>query len=96
MLGRTMQTLTIKATTLDSAHGFMAGLAGFEAQLVEAEGSYLVEIQVGRGDSAIIAVLNALEDYVTHRAAGPAEVGLAGRTYQLHPTDPHPGVVAPA
>ena len=83
-----MQTLTIKAVTLESAHGFMSGLAGFHAELLEdQDGSYLVEIALGRGDGQIIALLNALEDYVTQRGQGPAEVGLAGRTYRLHPTD---------
>lgn len=84
-----MQTLTIKAKTLESAHGFLTGLAGFRAELQEAEdGSYLVQIALGRSDREIIAVLNAIEEYVTNRAEGPAEVGLAGRSYTLHPTDP--------
>lgn len=86
-----MQTLTIKAMTLESAHGFMRGLADFQAKLIASEdGSYLVEIMLGGADREIIAVLNALEDYVSHRGEGPAEVGLAGRTYKLHPTDPPP------
>ncbi len=84
-----MQTLTIKAKTLGSARGFMSGLAGFQRELVEAEdASYLVLITLGGGDREIIAVLNALEEYVSHRGEGPAEVGLAGRSYTLHPTDP--------
>jgi hypothetical protein len=84
-----MQTLTISAVTLESAKGFRYGLAGFQAELVEGQdGSYLVEIALGKGDCEIIAVLNALAEYVTHRGQGPAEVGLAGRTYKLHPTDP--------
>ena len=84
-----MQTLTIKAVTLESAHGFMSGLASFDAELVEADdGSYLVQITLGGGDREIIALLNALEDYVSHRGEGPAEVGLAGRTYELHPAGP--------
>jgi len=86
-----MQTLTIKAMTLESANGFMSGLAAFQAELIEAEdGGYLVEIELGRGDREIVALLNALENYVTHRGHGPAEVGLAGRTYKLHPTNPPP------
>lgn len=84
-----MQTLTIKAVTLESAHGFVGGLAGFQVELLAAEdGVYVVQITLGGGDREIIALLNALEDYVTHRGEGPAEVGLAGRTYTLHPTDP--------
>ena len=84
-----MQTLTIKAKTLESARGFMSGLAGFETTLDRADdGSYLVEIDLGRGNGEVIALLNALEDYVSDRGDGPAEVGLAGQTYTLHPTDP--------
>jgi hypothetical protein len=83
-----MQTLTIKAKTLESARGFADGLAGFQAELERAaDGSYLVEITLGGTDGEIIAVLNAIEQYVTHRAEGPAHVGLAGRTYELHPAD---------
>jgi hypothetical protein len=88
-----MQTLTIKAMTLESARGFMSGLASFQAQLLESEdGSYLVQITLGRGDREVIALLNALEAYVSQRAQGPAEIGLDGRTYKLHPADPpsHP------
>ena len=84
-----MQTLTIKAVTLESARGFISGLGEFQAELVEGEdGSYLVEIELGRSDCEIVAVLNALRDYVSSRARGPAEVGLSGRTYKMQPTDP--------
>ena len=84
-----MQTLTIRAVTLESARGFLSGLAGFAAELREADdGAYLVEIELGRGDCEIVAVLNALEEYVSSRRQGPAEVDLSGRTYKLHPTDP--------
>lgn len=84
-----MQTLTIKAVSLESAEGFMSGLAGFHAELLGSDdASYVVQITVEGGDREIIALLNALEDYVTHRGDGPAEVGLRGRTYKLHPTDP--------
>jgi hypothetical protein len=94
-----MQTLTVKAKTRESAQGFLRGLASFKAELHEAEdGSYLIEIILGGPDCEIIAVLNALEDYVTNRGQEPAEVGLAGRTYELHPADPPRGNlgVAPA
>jgi len=83
-----MQTLTIKARTLESARGFLAGLASFDAELHEADdGSYLVEITLGGPACEIVSVLNALEELVTNRVREPAEVGLAGRTYTLHPTD---------
>jgi hypothetical protein len=85
-----MQTLTIKAATLESAHGFMSGLSAFRSDLSRAEDeSYLVHITLSGGDREITALLNALESYVTRRSQGPAEVGLAGRIYELHPTARH-------
>lgn len=81
-----MQTLTIKAVTLESAKGFTRGLAGFDATLVETTDGYLVEIALGQGDCEVVAVLNALADYVKHREQRPVEVDLAGRTYELHPS----------
>ena len=86
-----MQTLTIKAVSLESAQGFLDGLAGFPAQLREDEpGVYTVEVTMGSTNQEIVQVLNALENYVTHRGEGPAEVGILGRSYKLHPTDPSP------
>ena len=86
-----MKTLTIKATSEESARGFLSGLTGFDAELLQGEdGSYLVEIALGGPDVEIVAVLNALEDYVSRRGEGPAEVDLSGRSYKLHPTDPLP------
>ncbi|HJP59935.1 MAG TPA: hypothetical protein VJ865_08040 [Gemmatimonadaceae bacterium] len=86
-----MQTLTIKARSEESARGFLTGLAGFPAELFEsADGSYLVEIALDGRDCEIVAVLNALEDYVSRCGEGPAEVDLSGRSYKLLPTDPLP------
>ena len=83
-----MQTLTIKAKDMESAQGFVTGLASFNAELrATDDGCYLVEITFGGPDREIIAVLNALEEYVTVRSQEPAEVALAGRTYELHPAD---------
>lgn len=87
-----MRALTIKAVTLESAEGFLTGLRTFNAELLEDEdGSYLVQITLGRDDREIITLLNALERYVSERGQGPAEVGLAGQTYELHPAGPSPG-----
>jgi hypothetical protein len=81
-----MQTLTIKAVSLESAHGFCGALARFQTELIEADhGTYQVQVKFGNGDREIIAVLNSLEEYVTHRADGPATIGLDGRRYELHP-----------
>jgi hypothetical protein len=82
-----MQTLSIKATSLESARGFCVALSGFQAELIKAEdGTHLVNVALDGSDKEIIAVLNALESYVTHRGDGPAEVDLDGQNYKLYPT----------
>ena len=84
-----MQTLTITAISLESAQGFIGALSNFNTELIQTGGgSYQVQIALGRGDREVVAVLLALENYVTSRGEGPTEVGLYGRTYKLHPTDP--------
>ena len=81
-----VQTLTITALNLESAQGFLRGLASFDAELTaDEDDTYRVQIKLGHGDREIISVLNALEAYVTRRREGPAVVGLAGRSYTLHP-----------
>jgi hypothetical protein len=82
-----MQTLSIKATSLESARAFHVALSAFQAELVEAEdGTHVVNIALTGSDQEIIALLNALESYVSHRGDGPAEVDLDGRNYKLYPT----------
>jgi hypothetical protein len=81
-----METLTIQAASAESARGMLAALSVFEAELVEsADGRREIVVSLGRDDSQIVAVLNALERYVTERASGPARVELNGRTYVMEP-----------
>jgi len=89
--GREMQTLTVEAATPDSALALYEALSGFRAELraTEDEHSY-VEVTLGQSDREIVEVLNAIEDYVTHRATGPARVGLNGRKFALHAVAPSP------
>jgi len=80
-----MQTITIEAATPASATGLYEALSGFQVELREADdGRRYVEVQLGRGDREIVEVLNAIEDYVTERASGPARIGLNGRNYLMH------------
>jgi hypothetical protein len=54
---------------------------------VEGEGAnYTVTVPLGGGDGQIIAVLNAIEQYVADRNDGPALLDLEGRSYRLQPT----------
>lgn len=80
-----MESLVLRAASLESARGFCAGLAEFGATLVKTEnGLYQVGIPFS-GDREIVAVLNALEKHVTQRGEGPARLELDGRTYMLEP-----------
>jgi hypothetical protein len=80
-----MQTLTIEAVTPDSAFALYEALSGFRAELRATEdGRSYVEVTLGQSDREIVDVLNAIEDYVTQRATGPARVELNGRKYALH------------
>lgn len=84
-----MQTLTIRAANLDSAREFCAVLADFQTELVHAEtGTILVTVTFSGSNREVVDVLRALEECVSQRCDGPAVVGLDGRTYALHPTDP--------
>jgi hypothetical protein len=81
-----METLTIQAASPQSARAMLAALSGFEAELIEAtDGRCEVVVTLARGDREVVAVLNALEEYVTERARGPARLELNGRNYVLHP-----------
>lgn len=83
-----MESLVIHAVSLESAEGFCAGLSAFDPKLTEAEpGRYEVGIPLRGSDRAIVAVLNALEDYVTHRGNGPARIEVYGRRYTMHAAD---------
>jgi hypothetical protein len=82
-----VQLLTIDAVSLDSAEGFLAALAAFGPELVEADGRYKVKVALAGSDRAIVQVLRALEDHVTERGAGPAKVQVDEHSYTLHPQD---------
>jgi hypothetical protein len=82
-----MQTLTIEAADLESARGFYEALAGFEVELIAAaNGSYRVKLTLGQGRSDTLAVLRAIERYVTDWSDGrPARIEMGGANYTLDP-----------
>ena len=84
-----METLTIHAASARSAQKMLAALTEFPAELVENDGSCMVVVNLG-GDAQIVGVLNALQQYVTQRAAGAAQVEFNGNSYAMHP-EPEPG-----
>jgi len=79
-----METLTIRAVSPESARSVLNALAEFPAELVETSYGSSVVISLG-GDAEIVSVLNALQAYVTARAAGAAQVEFNGTSYVMHP-----------
>jgi hypothetical protein len=84
-----METMTIQAASAETARAMVAALSGFEAELVETPRGDAVVITLGKGDGEIVGVLNALQQYVTARADGPAHVDFNGRSYVMH-VEPQP------
>jgi hypothetical protein len=83
-----MESIVIKAVTLESAQGFCSALAAFEARLVEGEdGRYQVEVPLRGSKREILSALGTLEEYVSKRG-DPAHLRLGEHQYTLHPADP--------
>jgi hypothetical protein len=80
-----MEALTIQAANPESGRAMLEALSAFRAELMKDDGRCEVVVHLGRGDSEIVAVLNALEQYVTERGSGPAQVELDGHSYVMHP-----------
>ena len=81
-----MEGIAIHAASTESARGMLAALARFHPELVEAgDGRCQVVISLDGDDCEIVAVLNALEEYVTERATGPMRLELDGRRYVMQP-----------
>jgi hypothetical protein len=80
-----MQKLTVDASTTEVAQGLFSALASFHPEIVDrSDGGHQVVVALGGSDAQIIAILSALERYVTERGNGPAKIDLAGRSYTLH------------
>jgi hypothetical protein len=81
-----MEGIAIHAASTESAQGMLAALAHFHPELVEAgDGRCQVVISLDGDDCEIVAVLHALEEYVTERATGPMRLELDGRRYVMEP-----------
>jgi hypothetical protein len=80
-----VEKLTIHAASPASGRAMLAALSGFRAELLESADGCEVVVSLGRDDSEIVAVLNALEQHITERASGPARIDLNGRSYFMHP-----------
>jgi hypothetical protein len=80
-----MQTLTIAAASPESARALLEALSQFRVELLGDDAvGYEVTVKLGGSDREIVAVLNAIERYVTDRSSS-AQILLNGRSYVLHP-----------
>jgi hypothetical protein len=78
--------IAVEAASRESALELHGALSKFGAELVVDErGEHRVNVPLGEGGAEVVAVLNAIEQYVTQRAGGPARVVLDGRPHTLHP-----------
>jgi hypothetical protein len=76
-----MQSLTVRASSLEVAQGLSNALSAFHAEIIgDAEAGFQVSVSLVDGD--VIAILNALERHVKERQA-PTRVQLDGRSYVI-------------
>ena len=80
-----MRKLTIEAKSRESAYGFYTALKDFHPELIETKyRQYAVRIAVFP-QTDVVAVLNALVDYMTDKGRSPAVVvALDDRRHTLH------------
>jgi hypothetical protein len=80
-----LQTLDILAASPESARALIDVLSDFDAELSHtSDGSYSVTVRIDGDHAETIAVLGALERYVTERARA-ARLSPNGHEYVMHP-----------
>ena len=79
-----MKTLSVEVRAVDTAFGLCSALGAFGAEVVEqASGEFVVKVDLSDSRTDLVAVLNALQDYVIQRRGAPAMIDLDGRAYVL-------------
>jgi hypothetical protein len=80
-----MRSLIVEAKSLTSASELCEALAEFKPDLTgnEADG-YFVLIPLRGPDRHVLAVLDAIQNYIESRSDGPARVELDGQRYTMH------------
>jgi hypothetical protein len=79
-----MASLTVEATSLETARGLYSALSSFGPELSGSdESGYRVVVALRGSDRHVVAVLDAIEGYVSRRKDGPARLELDGRRYTL-------------
>src|SRR5262245_66623261 len=84
-----MQTMMIHAASAESAREILAALSPFEAKLVDMGDKHMVVVDLRR-DAQIVGVLNALQQYVTERGDGAAQLDFNGQRYVMRPEPERP------
>jgi hypothetical protein len=80
-----MQTLTIRAGTLEVADGLFIALDPFQPGITPGQhGAYDVTVPINQDPDQLIAILDALQNHITQHNEG-AMVELDGRRYSLEP-----------
>lgn len=80
-----MRSLTVEAISLESAQRLYDTLSEFKPELTGSkEEGFRVSVELGSSDRQVLAVLDAVQEYVAERSS-PARVELEGRRYTLHP-----------
>jgi hypothetical protein len=79
-----MRSLTVEARSLEGARALYSALSPFGPELSGSdENGYRVAVALRGSDRQVIAVLDAIEGYVSGRSDGPARLELDGRRYTL-------------
>lgn len=85
-----MERLRIHPRSRESAEGMLAALSEYHAELLESAEGFEIVVTLGKdgkGDKEIVAILNALQQYIAGRASGPARLELGGRRYVMRPEE---------
>jgi hypothetical protein len=86
-----MRGITVEAESVGPARTLYNALIAFHPELSGSEDEgYSVSVELGTGESRILDVLSALEDYVTEANSGPAIIDAGGRRYTMRAVLPEP------
>jgi len=81
-----MRAFIVEARSLESARALHDALSDFRADLSGSEETgYRVTVELGTNDHRVLEVLGAVQQFVSDRRDGPAQVELGGRRYTVHP-----------
>ena len=84
-----MRGITIDARTLESAQALYEALSAFRPRLMGSEDEgYRVTLERSNSDRQVFSILDALQEYLSQRATGPARLEVDGRRYTMYSQEP--------